>query len=149
MKEEIWEDIPGFDGNYQVSTLGRVRSVDREVAIMYGCSIKSCKGRILKPKKDSNGFNYVFLFLDGIRVKRQVQRLVAITFLENPNGYDYVRFKDDDRDNMALENLEWTNEKCRVATIRSDGSCPRCSEKLRNFGRVNYCWCCGKEIRWV
>lgn len=161
MKEEIWEDIPGFDGNYQVSTLGRVRSVDREVDVMSitrcGWYTKKCKGRILKIEKGDNGFNYVRLYLDGIKVKRQIQRLVAVTFLENPNDYDYVGFKDGNKDNMALENLEWTDEKRRCVGVLNEkthvdhlsGRCPRCGEKLRNFGRVNYCWCCGQELRWA
>lgn len=153
MKEkEVWKDIPDFDGVYQVSTLGRVRTVDRKVTIMDptrgGWHTRSRKGKILGIVKNDNGFNYVCLYKEGVKVKRQVQRLVAITFLENPNDYDYVGFKDGNRDNMALENLEWTNKKCHDATVLSSGSCSNCGEKLRNLGNVNYCWCCGKKLRW-
>lgn len=152
MKEEIWKDIPGFDGIYQASTLGRVRSVDRKVTINSpnrgGCFTRSRKGKILEIAKEGNGFNYVYLYEDGVKVKRQIQRLVAITFLENPNDCDYVGFKDGNRDNVTLENLEWTNKKCHDVTVLSCGSCSNCGEKLRNFGNVNYCWSCGKKIRW-
>ena len=92
MKEkEVWKDSPDFDGVYQVSTLGRVRTVDRKVTIMDptrgGWYTRSRKGKILGIVKNDNGFNYVCLYKEGVKVKRQVQRLVAITFLENPNDY--------------------------------------------------------------
>ena len=153
MKEkEVWKDIPDFGGVYQVSTLGRVRTVDRKVTVINptqgGEYTRSRKGEILKIVKSDNGFNYVSLYKEGVKFKRQIQRLVAIAFLENPDDCDYVGFKDGNKDNMVLENLEWTNKKRREATVLPGGSCSNCGEKLRNLGNVNYCWCCGKKLRW-
>ena len=160
MCEEIWKDIPGFEGSYQVSTLGRVRSVDRKVEVMSLTLSKgydrTTRGTILTVERDYNGFNYVRMYSERVKVKRQLHRLVALAFLENPNGYRYVTFKDGNKDNVGLNNLEWTNEKNRDVCVRDEkshvdhlsGTCPKCGEKLRNFGNVNYCWCCGQSLRW-
>ena len=118
MTKELWKDIPGFNGVYQVSTLGRVRSVDRNVDVITPTRkkghVRRSKGVILSLEKSPNGFNYARIYQDGVKVKRQLHRLVAVTFLENPNGCKYVRFKDGDKDNLEVKNLEWTNEKTRI-----------------------------------
>ena len=115
MKKEIWKDIPEFNGVYQASTLGRIRSVDRMVLVVNpaGGRIyeKKNKGVILRVEKDKNGFNYVRLYKEGVKVKLQNHRLVAITFLDNPKGCKFVKFKDGDRDNPEVTNLEWTNKR--------------------------------------
>lgn len=115
MKEEIWKDIPEFGGLYQASTLGRIRSVDRilTVANPTGRSEykRNHKGVILRVLKDKNGYDYAALYKDGIKSKLQIHRLVAVTFLENPNNYSYVRFKDGDKENTELDNLYWSDEK--------------------------------------
>lgn len=117
MTKEIWKDIPGFDGVYQVSTLGRVRSVDRKVDVITPTRnrghIRNSKGVILGIEKSTNGFNYVRLYKEGVKVRLQLHRLIAYTFLENPNDCKYVRFKDGNRDNMGIDNLCWSDRRCR------------------------------------
>ena len=115
MKEEIWKDIPGFDGIYQASTLGRVRSVDRKVLVVTPTRnkgyVKVNKGTVLKIEKANYEFNYVRLYKEGVKVRLPINRLIANTFLENQNDCKYVRFKDGNKDNLEITNLYWSNEK--------------------------------------
>ena len=110
MTEELWKDIKGFEGLYQVSTLGRVRSLDG-VKEFYPMERKPYtqlrKGRILKPYYGPNKFLTVLLYKDGDINRKAVHRIVAKTFLENPKGYKKVGFIDGDKTNTKLENLKW------------------------------------------
>ena len=94
MTEEIWKDVLGYGGFYQVSNLGRVRSS------------KWGYWKILKPIKLSTGYLKVGLY-NGKACQEYVHRLVAQAFLPNPNGYLYVNHKDEDRENNLASNLEW------------------------------------------
>lgn len=108
---EIWAKIPGIDG-YQVSTLGRVRSLTREVIVPQG-KLGHCKrkveGKILKPCNTySNGRqHYVTVRLNGYT--KNVHRLVALAFLGEPpfGAKSEVNHKDGNRHNNCLSNLEW------------------------------------------
>lgn len=98
---EIWKNIPGYDGIYQASTLGRIRSIDRKVWNYMK------KGRVLKQINNGRYYNYVSL--NGI--KKYVHRLVAITFIDNPNNLREVNHKDLNKQNNRFENLEWVTSK--------------------------------------
>ena len=110
MVKELWKDVKGFEGLYQVSTLGRVRSLDTEVKC-YPLERKPYtqkrKGRILKPYPQGGGHLTVTLYKDGVEEYCRVHRLVAIAFLENPMEYKVVTFKDGDMYNITLDNLRW------------------------------------------
>lgn len=98
---EIWKDIKGYEGRYQVSNLGRVRSIDAQVGARFFI------GRILVPIKDGTGYMCVNLS----RKLFKVHRLVAIAFLANPNNYRCVNHKDEDKTNNRVSNLEWCSYK--------------------------------------
>lgn len=110
--EEVWRDIQGYEGRYQVSTHGRVRSLDRNVCtIVRGRPMcHAIPEHILQPMEWYDYF-YVFLRLDGARRKAKVHRLVAQAFLDNPASLPVVNHKDRDRSNNRLENLEWATHK--------------------------------------
>lgn len=103
--KEIWKDIEGYEGCYQVSNLGRVRSSDRYVKAGYG-SESSVEGKILTPNI-KKGYESVGLCIDGSRKWFLVHRLVAMAFILNPNNYPVVHHIDEVKDNNKVENLEW------------------------------------------
>lgn len=94
---EFWMDIPGYEGLYQASTYGRVRSHKS----------KRYKGRILSPAKSNNGYSHIILAKEGVHKTWNVHRLVALTFLPNPKNLPVVNHKDEMRDNCRVENLEF------------------------------------------
>lgn len=108
---ETWADIDGFQGYYQVSTCGRVRSLDRYVAFRGGT--RFCKGRILKPKIDKYGYEVVALQRrdENIRKSVTVHRLVANAFIENPDNKETVNHINGDKLNNSIGNLEWATHK--------------------------------------
>ena len=105
MKEE-WRQIQGYEGLYEVSNLGRVKSLER-----YDKIGRLIKEKTLNPRKHKKGYLYVGLSKDGIQKKYSIHRLVAIAFIPNPNNLPQVNHKDENKENNCLDNLEWcTNE---------------------------------------
>lgn len=93
----MWKDIEGYEGLYQVSTLGRVKN--------------SRTGRVLKVGKIGNGYLIVNLYKDGKRTNYKVHRLVAQAFIPNPQNKPQVNHIDEDKENNYVENLEWSTAK--------------------------------------
>lgn len=110
--EEIWRDIPDYENIYQVSNLGRVKSLERYVDA-YIKNQEKClkKEKILKGSYDGKGYVMVRLYKDGIIKTKKVHRLVAQAFLENPNGLPQINHKNEIRTDNRLENLEWCDSK--------------------------------------
>lgn len=108
---ENWRSIFGYEGLYEVSDLGKVRSIDRVVVSSAGWSAFK-KGTILKPIDNRNGYKYVSLWKNG-RVRREyIHRLVATTFLGDPPSPEYqVAHGDGIKDNNALLNLRWATPR--------------------------------------
>lgn len=100
--EEIWKDIKDYEGLYQISSLGRVKS------LWYG------KERILKLGKDKDNYLTTNLCKEGKIKIFKVHRLVAQTFIPNPNNYPCVNHKDENKQNNTVENLEWCTHKYNV-----------------------------------
>lgn len=104
--EEIWKDIKGYEGLYQVSNLGRVRSLDRYVNAMYGK--RFVKGFIRKSHINIGlGYKTLVLSKNGINTEVYIHRLVAEAFVPNPNKYNIVNHRDEDKTNNRYDNLEW------------------------------------------
>lgn len=99
--EEIWKDKKDYEGHYQVSNLGRIKS------------IKFGKERILK-QHIKRGYYYVGLSKNGIVKRYLVHRLVAQAFIDNPNNYKEVNHKDENKLNNSVDNLEWCNAKYNI-----------------------------------
>lgn len=96
--EETWKDIPGYEGMYQVSNQGNVRSLN------WG---NRGYVRNLYLKKHNRGYRHVELAKDGKRKAFTVHRLVATAFIPNPNNYPTINHLDEDKTNNCVENLEW------------------------------------------
>lgn len=102
---EIWKDIDGYEGLYQVSNKGRVKSLDKQSWNGHVFFLKKGKIRSLC---NSNGYQNVSLSdSDTIKTTHYVHRLVASAFLPNPNNYPCVNHKDENKKNNTAENLEW------------------------------------------
>lgn len=108
---EIWRDIKGYEGLYQVSNFGRVRSLDRIVNGNWKNPNIKRNGKILKINILPSGYCRVLLSKDGKTKLHYVHRLVATAFIPNPNNYPCVNHKDENKQNNCVENLEWCTQK--------------------------------------
>ena len=107
---EEWKDIKGYEGIYQVSNFGRVRSVERKVRANI-CGFRIVKEKILSMCKSKNGYYTVVLSKSGKNKSLSIHRLVAKEFIDNPKQYKEVNHKDENKLNNCVENLEWCNRK--------------------------------------
>ena len=109
---EEWRPIEGYEGLYEVSNTGRVRSLDMYVK---GKSYRLHKGKVLSPGKNKNGYLKVNLHYNGKRETITVHRLVAQAFIENPDNLPQVNHKDEDKTNNNVDNLEWCDVKYNLS----------------------------------
>lgn len=107
--EEVWKDVRGYKGYYQVSNLGRVKSLNRTLSN----GIRK-KGIILKQHKRGLGYLFVVLSKGGEVKNRYAHRLVAEAFVPNSNKHEEVDHKDANKTNNAVSNLEWVSRKENV-----------------------------------
>ena len=106
---EIWKDIKEYEGFYQCSNLGRIRSMDRYITEHTG-KTQFRKGQIIKPKENkNNGYLQLALNKDSKRKMKYVHILVAETFIENTNRLETVNHKDGNKLNNCVDNLEWAS----------------------------------------
>ena len=101
-KQEVWKDVVGYEGYYEVSNQGRLRSVPH-ITI----NNKMRKGILRKPYTNCKGYLCVQLCKDGITKAKPIHRLVAEAFIPNPHGLPIINHKDEDRKNNNADNLEW------------------------------------------
>lgn len=114
MLNEIWKDIKGYDGLYQVSNFGNVRSKDRQVVNHKSGSTRICEGMLMTAWDSGNGYLVVRLNRQGKKKNHYIHRLVAAAFLENPDNKKCVNHIDFDRHNNNVSNLEWCTHKENV-----------------------------------
>lgn len=117
---EKWKAIPGFEGIYEISDCGRVRTVARVAEFSYarrGASSKkinvntprTIKSKLVKTRKQNSGYLLACLYKDGKRKVYLVHRLVAISFVPNPYNKPQVNHIDGDKENNCSDNLEWVS----------------------------------------
>lgn len=108
-KNEIWKPVPGYEGFYEVSSIGRVRSVDHYVNSGNGRKLR--KGRVLSQSISIHGYYFVHLSKINKQKSPTVHRLVALAFHPNPENKICVNHKDGVRTNNHISNLEWCTHK--------------------------------------
>ena len=115
---EIWKDIQGYEGLYQVSNYGRVKSLERKVKSKGG--FRKVSERILKPMVTSYGYRAVS-FYNPNNKKYKIHRLVVQAFLNNPNNYEQVNHIDGDKTNNHVDNLEWCSHEMNMQHAHKTG----------------------------
>ena len=105
-EKEIWKDIVGYEGLYQVSNLSRIKSIYREIVRVDG-KINVVRERILKEKNAGAGYRSVVLCRGANKKYLYIHRLVAISFLPNKNNKETINHKDGVKTNNSTINLEW------------------------------------------
>ena len=96
---EEWKNIIGYEGLYEVSNMGNVRNVRRNTLLRFS---------------KNQGYIQVYLYKNGIRTGFKVHRLVALTFIPNPDNLPQVNHKDEDKTNNSVDNLEWCDHKYNI-----------------------------------
>lgn len=102
---EIWKPIPGYEGYYEASSCGRIRSVERECDGRWGKRI--VKQHILKQNMLHDGYKQVKFCIDRMKSQPLVHRLIAQTCIPNPQNLPQVNHKDGNTENNCPDNLEW------------------------------------------
>lgn len=123
---EQWKDIEGFEGMYQVSNTGKVRSFRR-------CA----KGRELTPWYAKNGYCQVYFVVDNKRIAKKVHRLVAQAFIENPESKPEVNHVDGRKENNHVSNLEWSTRQENMNHARKTGLLDDNGENSKNAKLTN------------
>ena len=108
MSEE-WRPIEGYEGLYEVSSYGRVRSLDR-----YDSNNHFRKGKVLSPVKNKDGYLQVNLCCNGKYKMFLVHRLAAQAFIPNPDNLPEINHKDENPGNNNVDNLEWCTRKYNI-----------------------------------
>lgn len=107
---EEWRSIKGFEGSYEVSDLGRVRSLDRMVNSAHNAK-RIVLGQILRASKEPNGYLRICLSIRNRYKSYSVHRLVAKAFIPNCDNKSQINHKDGDKENNTVPNLEWCTAK--------------------------------------
>lgn len=114
--KEIWKPVVGYEDSYEVSNLGRVKSI-KETPF----SICKSSDRIMKLYMHKKGYLKVMLYLNGKRKHAFVHRLVAEAFIPNPNELSQVNHKDGNKTNNCVHNLEWCTGKENIIHAVTNG----------------------------
>ncbi len=106
---EEWRDIPGYEGLYQASNLGRVKSLARNMVEFHKGTryTRSYPERVLSQGNDGHGYKLCWLSRGGKGKSIRTHRLIALAFLPNPDGLRCINHKDENKSNNIVENLEW------------------------------------------
>ena len=121
--KEIWKDCKGYEGKYQVSNFGRVWSV--------------CKQQYKSQREDKDGYYRVTLIAKNGKSKvEMVHRLVALAFLNKPDGYNVVNHLDSNIHNNRADNLEWTNVQGNTKHGYDHGRVKEAQEKATEAARL-------------
>lgn len=118
-----YKAVKGFEGFYEISDAGVVRSIDRTISVInHGSECKRTdKGKIICPTLKRNGYLQVGLIKSGVRKYINVHRLVAIAFVPNQNNLPEVNHIDGDKQNNTAANLEWCTSKDNHAHAKEMG----------------------------
>lgn len=120
--QEIWKDIPNFEGRYQVSNFGRVKSLKRKVKTGRN-GYRTINETFIKPRNDNNrGYQTINLRIYPQKYSISLHRLVAKMFIPNPNNLPEVNHKDSNPSNNNAKNLEWCTQSYNIKYAYKHGN---------------------------
>jgi hypothetical protein len=128
--QEIWKDVLGYEGNYQISSLGRVKSLIRET--YNGKGYFNSKEKFLKQRTTTKGYYGYSLTKNNKTIDFLAHRLIAVAFIENPFNKRTVNHKDSVRTNNSIDNLEWASYR--------ENHCHRVSKMPKSSKYVGVCF---------
>lgn len=175
MEREIWKDIKGYEGLYQVSNLGRIKSLESTVFSGNRFNKKKTKRnkkeKILKLRFDKDGYYRIGLCKNNKKIYYFVHRLVAQTFISNPNNLPVVNHKNENKKDNRVENLEWCTIKYnnnygnRILKLKTKGKRviqktlddikineyinARQASEFTNTCRTSIINCCNKKVHFI
>ena len=160
MREE-WKDITGYEGLYQVSNTGKVKSLERTIWNSGRGCYRTVPERILKAKSNCNGYITVQLYKEGKKKYCRINRLVAIAFIPNPDNLPEVNHKDKIRTNNCVQNLEWCTKQYNIEYSKAKAviginkvsglivEFPSAyeAERVLSVTHQNVCACCNGKLK--
>lgn len=160
MENEVWKDIPNYEGLYQVSNLGRIKSITHfvENKTTYG-GIYTVRGKIINPKVDK-GYYRCSLTKNKEKKMVAVHRMVAMAFIPNPENKPFINHINGNTKDNRMENLEWCTQKYNIQQSFKNGQqkptwkgktgakCPN-SKKVNQYdleGKFIKQWDCIRDV---
>lgn len=138
MELEVWKDCKGFEGYYEISSKGRVRRKKGKTLYKDG-RVAYFSQTILKQSNNKKGYPRVYLSMKSKKYTKTVHRLVAITFVPNPENKATVNHKDMNKENNCYTNLEWmTNKENMRHAFKNGAFKERDKYTIRNLGKYNH-----------
>jgi CDP-glycerol glycerophosphotransferase (TagB/SpsB family) len=128
--QEIWKDILGYEGIYQISSLGRVKSLRRET--YNGKGYFNINEKFLKQRTTTKGYYSYSLTKNNKTIDFLSHRLIAVAFIDNPSNKRTVNHKDSVRNNNSISNLEWASYR--------ENHCHRVSKMAKSSKYVGVCF---------
>jgi len=140
---EEWRDITGYEGYYQVSSKGNVKSLDRTLINSIGVE-SNVKGKEIYKSLVGAGYYQVSLWKDGKKLNKYVHQLVASAFIPNPKNYSEINHIDYNKEDNCVENLEWCTHLENMIDLSNkkyDGY-----KDSHNMLSTHKCKDCGREV---
>lgn len=136
-EQEIWKDVVGFEGKYQISNYGRIKRLTYAIIRSNGKK-QTWKEKILNPTKDASGYYGIRSctknnIKNGTMITLRIHRLVAEAFIPNPNNYNHINHIDGNKLNNRVDNLEWCTNEYNIKMAWKDGLCDGCKKKINQY----------------